>query len=115
MLKVYQFNLTREEGDLVNAEGWHATPKTEAYAGKFRGYQKGTFKYFKHVANVKTNDLEHSFHLMNLWEEPDLIEQVEDRCASMSVGDVVETEKGEFFAVADIGFDKINLTEEDYA
>ena len=29
MLKVYQFGLSKSEGDLVNSKGWNASPKTE--------------------------------------------------------------------------------------
>ena len=113
MLKVYQFELSTEEGDLVNSKGWSASPKTTAYADKgFKGYQSGTAEYYKYVANVYTNDLEESFRLMNLWEDYSLVKFVNnERPYSMSVGDVVQTEDGEFYAVAGCGFDKINPNE----
>ena len=113
MLKVYQFGLSKEEGDLVNSKGWDASPKTSAYADKgFNGYQSGTAQYYKYVANVYTDDLEESFRLMNLCEDYSKVKFVNnERPYSMSVGDVGETEDGEFYAVAGFGFDKINPNE----
>jgi len=61
MLKVYQFGLSKEEGDLVNSKGWNASPKTEAYLGKYKGYQEGTGQYYTYVANVQSNELEEAF------------------------------------------------------
>ena len=118
MLKVYQFGLSKEEGDLVNSKGWNASPKTEAYLGKYKGYQEGTGKYYTYVANVQSNELEEAFHLMNAWNDLDKVECSRDETGfaphiySMSVGDVVEKE-GEFYSCEPMGFAKINPNEYD--
>lgn len=110
MLKVYQIRLTDQEHDMVNAYGWEATLKTTAYAN--RGITTDVnlfdFDFYNYVAAVDTNDLEEAFRLMNLWEDPTRVTR-HGKCASMSVGDVIEDMEGNLFMVASFGFEKIQL------
>jgi hypothetical protein len=47
--------------------------------------------------------MEDAFRLMNLWENPELVEKL-GRCSSMSVGDILEMEDGTMFRCASFGF-----------
>lgn len=66
---------------------------------------------FRAVAEVETAELEEAFRLTNHlevdWREnPGVTPLVSSRCRSTSVGDVLERD-GEFFAVASVGFRRI--------
>lgn len=110
MLKVYQIQLNDIEYNLVNEQGWSASPKTKAYAdsrfGKLEKINSDNFQYYTYVANVATNDLEEAFHAMNMWDY-NLVETVSRPCCSMSVGDILMTEEGDFYMCAPIGFEKV--------
>lgn len=107
MLKVYQIHLNDIEYILVNEQGWSASPKTKAYSSaQFGQVDTDTFKYYTHVANVATDDMEQAFESMNLWND-NLVEKVADRCSSMSVGNVIMTEEGDFYVCASFGFEKV--------
>ena len=107
MLKIYQIHLNDNEYNLVNEQGWSASPKTKAYSSAQLGQvDTDTFKYYTHVANVATDDMEQAFEAMNMWDY-NLVEKVSRRCCSMSVGDVIMTEEGDFYVCASIGFEKV--------
>lgn len=107
MLKVYQIQLNAAEVDMINTIGLAATPRTKAYGDRCcKSFNSENFQYYDHVANVDTNDMEHAFDLMNLWEDESKIERL-GRCSSMSVGDIIELEDGSLHRVASFGFDAI--------
>lgn len=113
MLKVYQFHLNDEDRKLINSAGWDSSPKSVAYLKNSMPvttsrFNTDDFKYFTHVANVYTDSLEHAFSLMNLWEDEELIARLGE-CRSMSVGDIVQTEDGQFYRCAALGFDPIQV------
>lgn len=109
MIKVYKIQLTNEEIEQLNNEGWGSSnPKIRAYGQRsFGDVDKVDMQFYTHVANVKTYDREDAFRLMNLWEQEDLIELIDGPCASMSVGDVLEMEDGRRFLCASFGFTAI--------
>lgn len=102
MIKVYQIQLTDAEINAIN-RGDH-TEKTKAYFDRMfdETFKVENLKYYTHVANVHTNDMEEAFELMNLWEDESKVEKL-GRCSSMSVGDVLEVD-GKFHRCASFGF-----------
>lgn len=110
MIKVYQFYLNELERFKLTAQGWDCPdPKIQAYAKKSLGkIENVVFEYYKHVANVDTNDREAAFTEMNLWfEEESKVEKLQDQVYSMSVGDIVEMEDGTRFLCASFGFEEL--------
>jgi len=109
MIKVYQFALTDEEVDIIN--NGLLNEKAHAYFGRMtsRKFNTDNFKYYTHVANVLTDDLEQAFESMNLWED-NLVIKTSLNCYSMSVGDVLERD-GKFFHCATCGFEEIEGVE----
>lgn len=108
MIKVYQIQLTDEEISLVNAQGWHATPRTKAFVDRSfdSTFSAENFEHYDHVANVDTDDMEEAFRLMNLWDDESLVETL-GSCSSMSVGDILVLENGQRYRCASFGFDLI--------
>jgi hypothetical protein len=117
MIAVYQWNLSEELSDLVNAEGWLANETTKAYADKGCSWLIDNGEYdaaaqydagrYELVALVNdTTDLEEAFMLMNVWPEPDRITKIGARVASLSIGDILET-NGQFFVCGGEGFREI--------
>lgn len=106
MIKVYQIQLTDEEINLINTQGFGATPRTQAYSDRaFEStFKAESFEHYDHVANVDTDDKEEAFSLMNLWDDESKIERVSDRVSSMSVGDILVMEDGRRFRCASFGF-----------
>lgn len=108
MIKVFQIQLTDEEIALLNREGWGASPRIKAYADRSFDdmFKAENFEMYDHVANVDTDDMEHAFTLMNLWEDESKIERL-GPLSSMSVGDILEMEDGSRFRCASFGFKAI--------
>lgn len=104
MIKVYQIHLT--DADIAITYRGETTPRTKAYFGRSFSFKAENFQYYTHVANVHTNDMEDAFRLMNLWEDASKVEKL-DRCASLSVGDILEMENGERYLCASFGFERI--------
>ena len=127
VIKVYQWHLNEQDHAALEAGGWGANETTMAYADKGMDRFDATawFHKFSHVANVATGTqfdekyqsdysaLEESFEIMNHWNNPELVERL-GKCASMSVGDIVEF-KGQFFVVTGTGFEEIAITQQDMA
>lgn len=110
MIKVYQINLTDEEIDLINTQGYGATPRTQAFADRtfISTFKAENFQHYNHVADVLTDDMEEAFSLMNLWDNEAKVEMY-DLCSSMSVGDILELEDGSLHRCASFGFERINV------
>lgn len=109
MIRVYQIQLSDLQIQLLNEQGWGVdNPKIRAYGRRGLGRVEDVdMEFYTPVAVVQTDDLEEAFELMNLWEQPDRIVALAPFMASMSVGDVVETEDGRRFLCAPIGFEEI--------
>jgi len=106
MIKVYQIHLSDAEYDAAENDGV-ITDKVKAYYDRmfdwtFKPHQR---KFYTHVANVDTDDMDEAFQLMNLWEDDAKVEKI-DRCCSMSVGDILEVD-GKFYRCAAFGFELI--------
>ena len=106
MIKVYQIQLTDEEVAIANEGG--STDRIEAYfeRGLDSKFNAESFQYYTHVANVMTYDQEDAFRLMNLWEQPELVEKLA-QCSSMSVGDIIEMDNGAKYRCASFGFSEL--------
>jgi hypothetical protein len=108
MIKVYQIKLSDMDYSLINSVGFEANDKTRAYGRmSFVKPEEVDMSFYTHVANVLTYDREDAFTLMNLWEQPELIQLVDGPCRSMSVGDVVEMDNGDRYLCASFGFKQI--------
>lgn len=115
MIKVYQWDLNSTDRAALEAGGWGANETTLAYASKGdEDFDAAVwFHKYSHVANVSADDLEEVFMLMNHWNNPECVERL-GRCASMSVGDIVEFE-GRLSIVKRFGFEEFKLEEEEVA
>lgn len=105
MFKVFQFQLTEIEHEVVNSQGWDATPRTKAYLKKT--FSPVDFDHYEHVANVDTDELESAFGLMNLWHKPELVTKLVETVYSLSVGDILEDENGVRHFVDTFGFKQL--------
>lgn len=112
MIKVYQIRLTDAEVDAINRD--ESFPKANAFFARDLDslFKAENFQYYTHVANVQTDDMEDAYRLMNLWEEPELVERV-GPCSSMSVGDILELADGSKFRCASFGFTQLENYQRD--
>ncbi len=65
------------------------------------------WKFFQPVATVATDDLDHAFELMNLWNDESLVERIKP-LHSLSVGDILKS-GDKFFMVDPYGFSEIEI------
>jgi hypothetical protein len=103
MIKVYQIQLTDLEITVANEGG--STPRLKAYFDRSFDsmFKAENFEHYTHVANVDTDNMDDAFGLMNMWDEPQLVEKL-GPCSSMSVGDILELEDGSRYRCASFGF-----------
>jgi hypothetical protein len=103
MIKVYQIQLTDLEITIANSGG--TSPRLKAYFDRsFEStFKAENFEHYTHVANVDTDNMDDAFSLMNMWDEPQLVEKL-GPCSSMSVGDILELEDGSRYRCASFGF-----------
>jgi hypothetical protein len=103
MIKVYQIQLTDLEITIANSGG--TSPRLKAYFDRsFEStFKAENFEHYTHVANVDTDNMDDAFGLMNMWDEPHLVEKL-GPCSSMSVGDILELEDGSRHRCASFGF-----------
>ena len=103
MIKVYQIQLTDLEITIANSGG--TSPRLKAYFDRsFEStFKAENFEHYTHVANVDTDNMDDAFGLMNMWDEPQLVEKL-GPCSSMSVGDILELEDGSRYRCASFGF-----------
>lgn len=111
MFKVYQNHSVHTHSDYINRVGWEVA--AEKYAGVkshlntslsgSKQFKPEDFEYYTHVANVDTDNLDKAFELMNLWENPELIENL-GPTRSLSVGDILVDESGKKYMVESCGF-----------
>ncbi len=104
MIKVYQIQLSDAEVDALNRG--EEFEKGKAYFSRMfdAKFKPEIFQFYDHVATVNTDSMESAFNLMNLWNQPELVER-HGPCSSMSVGDILDVD-GELFRCASFGFEK---------
>ena len=61
MLKVYQFGLSKSEGDLVNSKGWNASLRPENTLVSIKVIKKVLVSTTLTLVNVQSNELEEHF------------------------------------------------------
>ena len=104
--KVFQFQLNDEDTDLINAQGWDASDKLQAYmAVRFGRWAPVAHKYYDLVAEIEATDLEQVFEIGNIGPERAITRHVPMH--SVSVGDIIMNEQGDMHLVASMGFTKI--------
>ena len=110
MIKVYQIQMSNADIHIINTDGEY-TPKIQAFFDRSfeRTFKAENFQYYTHVANVDVDGFEQAFRVMNLWEDDENFDRLEllERCASMSVGDIVADHDGTLYRCASFGFTKI--------
>ena len=115
---IYQFHMSREAADKVNAVGWggdfgeFATEVEIQREVKFEGsegFRPEMSEYYELVALVEARDLEDVFKIGNIGPD-EAITRVADRMHSISVGDIVECHKtGVCFMVEPTGFSEVEF------
>jgi hypothetical protein len=112
MFKVFQVTLSEGDCLLVNGLGWagagEKSPNVKAYviATLDRKFQEAfATGQFKHVATIEADDLDEVFEIGNIGPEELITRHAPMH--SVSVGDVIQTPEGEFFAVASMGFESL--------
>ncbi len=114
MFKVLQVPLTEMDCMVINSIGWKEAsakfPSVNAYmlATVERKFQEAfNTGEFKHVATIEADDLDEVFDIGNIGPEELITRHAPMH--SVSVGDVIQTPEGEFFAVASMGFTKLEV------
>lgn len=114
MLKLLQIQVPREQFDAVNELGWsEAMEKFPAVEAHMACTMKGSEgfvleahkEFYVHVANILTDDLETAFHIHNTGDEDRILRL--GRQHSMSVGDILEDEAGNWHIVDGFGFKQV--------
>lgn len=103
-MTVYQFDLAnvRNEADSIEKEIHF---NLSLYGGK--RWDEALWRFFQPVATVHTDDLDHAFEVMNLWNDEELVERHRPT-RSLSVGDILK--RGEkFYMVDGFGFSEISV------
>ena len=107
MIKLHQIRITREESREINASpNPHAVPKYKAYCdasilGKFPGRD-----FYEHVADLDTSDLDAAFEIGNIGPEDKITRRAPMH--SVSVGDILEDDRGFLHMVKSVGFECLN-------
>lgn len=103
---VFQFHLSDEDTDLVNAKGWDASPKLKAYMdARFGKLDKSARQYYDHVADIEATSLNQVFDIGNIGPESAISRRAP--MSSVSVGDIIMDDQGDLHMVASFGFTKI--------
>ena len=112
MITIYQIRLSNSDIDAVNARGWEASLKTDAYSQmRFSGARKWKNEYATHyeaVYEVDTDDLDFAFEATNLWES-NTVKRLR-RGSSSSVGDIF-VKDGNCYIVDSFGFTNVGKYE----
>ena len=114
MFKVHQVTLNDFDAIIIEAHGWkeagNFSDKVKAYTlGAMKGDHQTSFSlgHHKHVSTIEANDLNAVFDIGNIGPEELITRHAPMH--SVSLGDVIETPDGEFFAVASMGFTKLEV------
>ena len=113
---VFQIEVPREQYGEVNRLGWGAldNPGMEQLRAKqalqlegYEDYEPWMRKYFKPVAIVEAESLDHVFELTNLWNDQEKVDRLRD-LHSTSVGDMIlDGVTGKFWMVDGCGFSEV--------
>lgn len=113
MITIYQIQLTDQDYDIANSQGFEAAPRVHAKTSLQFGAKKWKDEYAVHftpVFEVHVDDLEDAYAETNLWENDDLVTCLPGtRGHSSSVGDIFKM-NGEFYMVDPFGFAKLNIS-----
>ena len=117
---VYQFHISREAVDKINALGWDGDYGEFAEEVriqrdvKFSGSEKyvpSMSEYFEIAATLEAKDLDDVFKIGNVGPTELVVRHI-DRMHSVSIGDIIENvETGECFMVDPEGFTEIEFLE----
>lgn len=111
MIDLYQMSLTDTQSDIVNELGWDGAIKADRSIGWYLDRQDGKVEsvkaafdngYYQQVAVIDTDDLDEAWVMSNSGR----VIQTADRCASMSMGDILDL-NGTLYVVAEFGFEVI--------
>jgi len=114
--KLYQIHTTKEEDDLINAEGHDAVPKHKMHLDMTFRKQEDTgaiakqafdLGYYSHVSNIIAKSFEGVFSVGNMGPESQIERFADCSMYSVSVGDIVEDEDGNKSVVAGMGFKEV--------
>ena len=118
---VFQFRLSNEAIDRVNANGWDVAlrefPEVAIHRDvKFEGsenYQSWMFNHYTLVAEMTdVSNLEEVFHLGNGYGDESKMTRVADRMHSMSVGDIAFCHDTNTYLMCDpMGWTAVNVKE----
>jgi len=111
--KIFQIHLTDEEVDKINQFESHLVVAKQVVRMKLLSVDKVAEKakealaenFYDHVANIEAEGLESVFEIGNVGPEEN-IERF-GPMSSISVGDVIEDEEENKFAVAMFGFEQL--------
>lgn len=112
MITIYQIHLSDSDIIAINARGWDASPKINAYS-KLSNFGHDKWKpeymeYFELTYDVDTDNLDEAFEYTNLWEN-DRVRRI-TRGHSSSVGDIF-VKDGDCYIVDRFGFTNIGKFE----
>tara|TARA_R110000772_G_scaffold24635_5_gene64839 strand:- start:1661 stop:2002 length:342 start_codon:yes stop_codon:yes gene_type:complete len=111
MIKIYQIQLTKEQVNAVNND--ESVPAFEAKMQAQMGFKTPTsLEHFVKAYEVHTDDKDLAFEYTNLWNNQYFVEAFGDRNHSTSVGDIFEMDNGDFYMVANFGFEKLNMMQQ---
>ena len=115
--KLYQIHTTKEEDDIINAEGHDAVDKHKMHLDMTFRKQEDTgaiakqafdLGYYSHVSNIIAKSFEGVFSVGNMGPESQIERFANTNMYSVSVGDIVEDkETNKKFVVASIGFKEV--------
>jgi len=114
--KLYQIHTTKEEDDLINAEGHDAVPKHKMHLDMTFRKQEDTgaiakqafdLGYYSHVSNIIAKSFEGVFSIGNMGPESQIERFADCSMYSVSIGDIVEDEDGNKSVVAMCGFKEV--------
>ena len=113
---VHQQHLSDAARDKLNSVGWDGDfGEFEAAITchrdvKFRGsaeYKSHYFNLYQPVGRIDADDLDDVFFIGNCRHQD--ITRLSNRMHSVSVGDIIENENGEFFMVEGEGFNQVEV------
>jgi hypothetical protein len=109
---IYQITITADDSREINsmANPYKNHPKFAAHrivsgARTVEDFEAGK-GFYKKVAEIEANDLEHVFEISNLGHEKFITRLA--RMHSLSVGDIVVDGNDIQWGVADVGFDEVS-------
>lgn len=107
--KLFQINFSNEEVYKINSNDPEFRPIYEAYLESIcrakcqKAIDLGLYKL---TALVSANSLDDVFEIGNIGPEKN-IARIAEQMHSVSVGDIIKTPEGEWYAVASFGFDRL--------